>query len=64
MRKEVRRSSALLVDVPELHDVHRSSLELHRRTEPRPRVVRRRCRFPGDRAALDRFVVPRVAHWC
>jgi hypothetical protein len=40
------------------------SLELHRHTEPRRRVVRRRCRFLAASAALDRFAASRAAQRC
>jgi hypothetical protein len=64
LRKEVRSSTASLVDVPVHHTARSSSPELRRRSEPRRRIVRRRRRFPSASAALDRFDVPRAAHRC
>jgi hypothetical protein len=58
----VRRTPEPLVVVPARRVIRGSSPELHRRTEPRRRVVRRRRRFLGNRAALDRFAIPRAAH--
>jgi hypothetical protein len=64
LRQKVRITPVPLVVELVDRSTQEPSPELHRRIEPRRRIVRRRRRFPGARAALDSFPVARATPPC